>query len=228
LISNLDHFFLQDFDCPIVVVCQEWAASLFFNMATRHTKRATENEGFLEGKLLIALPGMTDDRFQQTVIYICAHSADGTMGIVINKPIPGLSFLNLMDQLEIATNARHGDFPVLFGGPVENSRGFVLHSNDYESTEATLPVSEQISLTATVDVLCALAEGRGPKRAILALGYAGWGPGQVESEFQDNGWLHCDADSSLVFDAEPDKKWRAALKKLGIDPTVLSTNAGRA
>jgi putative transcriptional regulator len=204
------------------------STGVFFIMASRHSKRVSENEGFLEGKLLIALPGMADDRFQQTVIYMCAHSADGAMGIVINKPIPGLSFSNLMDQLEIATHAGHGDFPVLFGGPVENSRGFVLHSNDYENTEATLPVSEQISLTATVDILCALAEGRGPKRAILALGYAGWGPGQVESEFQDNGWLHCDADPTLVFDAEPDKKWRAALKKLGIDPTGLSTVTGRA
>lgn len=197
-------------------------------MATRQDKREIENECFLEGKLLIALPGMPDDRFQQTVIYICAHSASGAMGIVINKPIPGLSFANLMDQLEIATDARHSDFPILFGGPVENSRGFVLHSNDYENTDATLSVSDNISLTATVDILCALAEGRGPKRAILALGYAGWGPGQVETEFQDNGWLHCDADPSLVFDTEPETLWRAALEQLGIDPTSLSANTGRA
>jgi putative transcriptional regulator len=197
-------------------------------MAKPELEQANETEGFLEGKLLIALPGMPDDRFQQTVIYMCAHSADGAMGIVINKPIPGLSFSNLMDQMEIATKAGHGDFPILFGGPVENSRGFVLHSNDYENTEATMPVSDQISLTATVDILCALAEGRGPRQAILALGYAGWGPGQIESEFQDNGWLHCEADPSLVFDARPENKWRAALGKLGIDPTGLSSNTGRA
>ncbi|MGY9106184.1 MAG: YqgE/AlgH family protein, partial [Alphaproteobacteria bacterium] len=154
-------------------------------MVSQRDKRITEDESFLEGKLLIALPGMADDRFQRTVIYMCAHSASGAMGIVINKPIPGLSFASLMDQLEIDTEIVPGDFPILFGGPVENSRGFVLHSNDYESTDATLSVSDQISLTATVDILCALAEGRGPERAILALGYAGWGPGQVETEFQD-------------------------------------------
>jgi len=197
-------------------------------MATQHDKGATENEGFLEGKILIALPGMPDDRFQQTVIYICAHSASGAMGIVINKPIPGLSFSNLMDQLEIELKSRRGDFPILFGGPVENSRGFVLHSNDYKSTDATLPVSDQISLTATVDILRALAEGCGPKQAILALGYAGWGPGQLETEFQDNGWLHCNASPSLIFNTEPKTKWRAALQCLGIDSTGLSANTGRA
>ena len=179
-------------------------------MATRHDKRLVEEGSFLEGKLLIALPGMPDERFEQTVIYVCAHSDSGAMGIVINKPIPGLSFTKLMEQLEISTNAGLGDFPILFGGPVENSRGFVLHSNDYKSTDATLSVSDNISLTATVDILCALAEGRGPKHAILALGYAGWGPGQVETEFQDNGWLHSDAAPELVFDMEPEMKWRAA------------------
>lgn len=187
-----------------------------------------EEGSFLEGKLLIALPGMPDERFEQTVIYVCAHSESGAMGIVINKPIPGLSFTKLMEQLEISTNAGLGDFPILFGGPVENSRGFVLHSNDYKSTDATLSVSDNISLTATVDILTALAEGRGPKHAILALGYAGWGPGQVETEFQDNGWLHCDAAPALVFDMEPEMKWRAALEHLGIDPTSLSANTGRA
>jgi putative transcriptional regulator len=197
-------------------------------MVSQRDKRIIEDESFLEGKLLIALPGMADDRFQQTVIYMCAHSASGAMGIVINRPIPGLSFASLMDQLELDTEIVPGDFPILFGGPVENSRGFVLHSNDYESTDATLSVSDQISLTATVDILCALAEGRGPERAILALGYAGWGPGQVETEFQDNGWLHCDAEPSLVFDVNPDTKWRAALEQLGIDPTGLSANTGRA
>jgi putative transcriptional regulator len=203
-------------------------AGLFFGMATQHDLGVAENEGFLEGKLLIALPGMPDDRFQQTVIYMCAHSASGAMGIVINKPMPGLSFADLMDQLEIATKSRRGDFPILFGGPVEKRRGFVLHSNDYESTDATLSVSDQISLTATVDILRALAEGRGPKQVILALGYAGWGPGQIETELQDNGWLHCDASPSLIFDAKPETKWRAALQCLGIDSTGLSANTGHA
>ena len=204
------------------------STSLTLGMATRHDKRVIDKGSFLEGKLLIALPGMPDERFEQTVIYVCAHSENGAMGIVINKPIPGLSFSKLMKQLEITINSEFGDFPILFGGPVENSRGFVLHSSDYNSADATLSVSDNISLTATVDILTALAEGRGPKRAILALGYAGWGPGQVETEFQDNGWLHCDAAPALVFDLEPELKWRAALEHLGIDPTSLSANTGRA
>jgi len=190
--------------------------------------RVNEGENFLEGKLLIAMPGMTDDRFMQTVVYMCAHSAKGAMGIVINKPIPGLTFTDLMKQLEIATTPTLADFPVLYGGPVETGRGFVLHSDDYESADSTLPVSEDISLTATLDVLRAIAEGGGPKRALFALGYAGWGPGQVETEFQHNGWLHCEADPALIFGTQPDEKWRTALSRLGIDPRGLVAEAGRA
>jgi putative transcriptional regulator len=197
-------------------------------MARRDDKRIIDDESFLEGKFLIALPGMLDERFAQTVIYVCAHSTNGAMGIVINKPIPGLSFASLMDQLEIFTHPKLADFPILYGGPVETTRGFVLHSNDYETADATLPVSDDISLTATTEILRAMADGRGPRHAILALGYAGWGPGQVESEFQDNGWLHCDADSALLFNMEPATKWRAALSRLGIDPLGLTANAGRA
>jgi putative transcriptional regulator len=197
-------------------------------MGSVKDRRVNEGESFLEGKLLIALPGMLDERFAQTVIYMCAHSAKGAMGIVINKPIPGLSFIDLMKQLEIPTNAGFKDFPVLYGGPVETGRGFVLHSDDYESADSTLPVSEDISLTATLDILRAIADGRGPRRALFALGYAGWGPGQVETEFQSNGWLHCEADPNLVFAVEPEAKWRAALGRLGVDPLGLSANAGRA
>ena len=197
-------------------------------MASISGTHVIDDESFLEGKLLIALPGMLDERFVQTVIYVCAHSANGAMGIVINKPIPGLSFSGLMKQLEITTPSAFGDFPILFGGPVDNSRGFVLHSSDYESADATLPVTDDISLTATLDILRAIADGNGPKRSILALGYAGWGPGQVETEFQDNGWLHCDADPGIIFDTDPETKWLAALKKLGINPVGLSTNTGRA
>lgn len=197
-------------------------------MASKSDSRVIDDESFLEGKLLIALPGMLDERFAQTVIYICAHSANGAMGIVINKPIPGLSFTGLMKQLEIGTPPAFDDFPILFGGPVDNSRGFVLHTSDYENVDATLPVTDGISLTATLDILRAIADGIGPKRSILALGYAGWGPGQVESEFQDNGWLHCDADPALIFDIDPEIKWQAALKHLGIEPMGLSANTGRA
>src|SRR5437762_10433494 len=166
-------------------------------MASSRDPKVDQSESFLKGTLLIALPGMTDERFAQTVIYMCAHSAKGAMGIVINKPIPGLSFAEVLKQLQIETKPLIDEFPILYGGPVETGRGFVLHSGDYEGSDSTLPVSEDISLTATLDILRALAEGRGPKQALFALGYAGWAPGQVETEFQRNGWLHCKADPSL-------------------------------
>jgi putative transcriptional regulator len=197
-------------------------------MASSRDPKIDQGESFLEGKLLIALPGMADERFAQTVIYVCAHSAKGAMGIVINKPIPGLSFAEVLKQLQIETKPLIGEFPILYGGPVETGRGFVLHSGDYEGSDSTLPVSEDISLTATLDILRALAEGRGPKQALFALGYAGWAPGQVETEFQRNGWLHCKADPSLVFGVDPEAKWRTALQRLGIGPSGLVADAGRA
>jgi len=197
-------------------------------MATSRDTRLNEGENFLEGKLLIAMPGMTDERFAQTVIYICAHSSKGAMGIVINKPIPGLSFAELMKQLQIETGPAAGELPILYGGPVETGRGFVLHSGDYEASDSTLPVSEDISLTATLDILRAIADGKGPKHALFALGYAGWGAGQVENEFQYNGWLHCHADPTLVFGTDPQAKWSTALSRLGIGPSGLVSDAGRA
>jgi putative transcriptional regulator len=197
-------------------------------MATSRDTRVNEGESFLEGKLLIALPGMVDERFAQTVIYMCAHSSKGAMGIVINKPIPGLSFAELMKQLQIETKPLVGELPILYGGPVETGRGFVLHSGEYEGSDSTLPVSEEISLTATLDILRAIAEGRGPKQALFALGYAGWGAGQVETEFQSNGWLHCEADPVLVFGTDPNDKWKTALARLGIGPSGLTANTGRA
>ena len=197
-------------------------------MATARDTRVDEGENFLEGKLLIAMPGMADERFAQTVIYMCAHSSKGAMGIVINKPIPGLSFTELMKQLQIDTRPVAGELPILYGGPVETGRGFVLHSGDYEGSDSTLPVSEDISLTATLDILRAIAEGRGPKHALFALGYAGWGAGQVESEFQFNGWLHCQADPDLVFGTNAQEKWSVALSRLGIGPSGLVADTGRA
>ena len=197
-------------------------------MATARDTRVDEGENFLEGKLLIAMPGMADERFAQTVIYMCAHSSKGAMGIVINKPIPGLTFAELMKQLQIETGPKAGELPILYGGPVETGRGFVLHSGDYEGSDSTLPVSEDISLTATLDILRAIADGRGPKRALFALGYAGWGAGQVENEFQVNGWIHCQADPTLVFGTDPQAKWSAALARLGIGPSGLVSDAGRA
>jgi len=197
-------------------------------MGSSRDHRVEQGESFLEGKLLIALPGMADDRFAQTVIYMCAHSSKGAMGIVINKPIPGLTFSEVMKQLNLDTKPTTTDLPILYGGPVETGRGFVLHSGDYEGSDSTLPVSEDISLTATLDILRAIAEGRGPKHVLFALGYAGWAPGQVESEFQSNGWLHCEADPGLVFGVSPDAKWRASLQRLGIGTSGLVSDAGRA
>jgi len=173
-------------------------------------KGAIEGTNFLEGKLLIALPGMGDPRFEKTVIFMCTHSQAGAMGLIINKPVAGLGFHELMNKLGLRITANTPDFPVLYGGPVETGRGFVLHSGDYESNESTIAVSQNISLTATLDILRAMADGRGPQKAIFALGYAGWGAGQIENEIRLNA------------------KWSAALKKLGIDMSGLSIHAGRA
>jgi putative transcriptional regulator len=189
---------------------------------------AGNGDNFLEGKLLIAMPGMADPHFERSVIFMCAHSSEGAMGIMINKPVSGLSFHDLMKKLDLHVKPNTPNFPILYGGPVETGRGFVLHSGDYESSEATLPVSEDISLTATLDILRAMADGRGPQHAIFALGYAGWTAGQIEDEIRRNGWIHCDCDPGLLFDAQLDEKWTAALRKLGIDVSGLSLHAGHA
>jgi putative transcriptional regulator len=191
-------------------------------------KEKIEGANFLEGKLLIALPGMTDPRFEKTVIFMCAHSNDGAMGLIINKPVQELGFHELMTRLGLRITANTPDFPVLYGGPVETGRGFVLHSGDYESPDSTMPVSPEISLTGTLDILRAMAEGRGPEKAIFALGYAGWGAGQIENEIRLNGWVHCDADNAILFEADTSARWATALKKLGIDLSGLSIHAGRA
>lgn len=187
-----------------------------------------EGENFLEGKLLIALPGMPDPRFEKSVIFMCAHSVEGAMGIIINHPVEGLTFGELMNKLELEVTDQASDLPVLFGGPVDTGRGFVLHSCDYESPEATLTVSDGISLTATVDILRAMGRGQGPRHALFALGYAGWGPGQIEDEIRANGWLHCDADASLLFEVDSAAKWSRALRKLGIDASGLTALVGQA
>ena len=190
--------------------------------------RANEGDNFLEGKMLIALPGMPDPRFEKTLIYMCAHSGEGAMGIIVNKAVEGLSFPELMKKLEVQTTDKTPNMPVLYGGPMETGRGFVLHTGDYDSQEATLPVAEDVSLTTTVEILRAMSEGRGPQQAIFALGYAGWSPGQIENELRGNGWLHCDADPSLLFGPGLDGKWAAALRKIGIDVSSLSAHTGRA
>lgn len=183
---------------------------------------------FLLGKLLIALPGMPDKRFEKSVIFVCAHSEQGAMGLIVNKPFEGLSFRELVERLDVRITANAPEPPVLFGGPVGTGQGFVLHTSDFGGGEATIAVTSEISLTATIDILRAIAEGRGPEKALFALGYAGWGPGQIEGELSSNGWIHCDAKKAILFDIDCDDKWRAALATLGADISGLSAEAGRA
>lgn len=187
-------------------------------------------DGFLEGKMLIAMPNIGDERFERTLIYVCVHNSEGAMGIVVNKPADNITFPALLDQLsiEVSPSASSLQCPILVGGPVEMGRGFVLHSGDYYAQDSTLPVDRGIGLTATIDVLHAIARGEGPAQAILALGYAGWAPGQLEAEIHANGWLHCDADSELLFGMDTEAKYHSALAKLGIDLSLLSGHAGHA
>lgn len=182
----------------------------------------------IEGKLLIAMPGMGDPRFDKSVIFMCAHSPDGALGLIVNKPTPELSFAKLLKQLNIDVPDVSRDVSVHFGGPVESGRGFVLHSGDFVSDISTLQVSEDFGMTATLDVMEALAGDGAPRDALLALGYAGWGPGQLEAEILQNGWLTCDATRALVFQEPDETKWTAALATLGVDALVLSADAGRA
>src|ERR1700759_5469612 len=193
------------------------------------------SRGYLDGQLLIAMPVMDDPRFERSVIYLCAHSSEGAMGIIVNRPAGSIDFPGLLVQLDIIKKSEQIKLPenaesmkVLKGGPVETGRGFVLHSSDFFIEDATLQIDDGICLTATVDILKAIARGAGPKHAILALGYAGWAAGQLESEIQDNGWLHCAADPDLIFGGDLEEKYRRALRKIGIDPGMLSTNAGHA
>ena len=189
--------------------------------------------GFLDGHFLIAMPGMADDNFARTVVYICAHSEDGAMGFVINRPQP-LSFSDVLLHLDllgkeevIRLPGRTLDFPIRSGGPVESGRGFVLHSDDYLS-ESSIPVSDDICLTATLDIVRAISRGRGPQRGLMMLGYAGWGAGQIENEIGANGWLTCPAQEELIFDTNLDNKYERALALMGISPAMLSAEAGHA
>ena len=182
----------------------------------------------LAGQLLVAMPQMSDPRFARSVVYLCAHSGDaGAMGLVINKLLGPLTMGELFAQLEIEPKGAVSAHPVHFGGPVEAGRGFVLHTADYRE-EATLHVDGNIAVTATLEVLRAIGKGRGPRQSLFALGYAGWGPGQLDAEIQANGWLSVAADDDIVFSADCDAKWRRALSKLGIDLSMLSSDAGHA
>ena len=182
----------------------------------------------LVGKLLVAMPALGDARFEHSVILICAHSDEGAMGLIVNKPLNELSFADLLTQLDIPKAPEGRDIRVHFGGPVERGRGFVLHSGDYAGGPSTLRFGGCFGMTATLDVLEALARGEGPREALLALGYAGWGPGQLESEIGRNDWLTSDPAPELIFACDDRAKWLAALRAMGIDPLSLSSQAGRA
>jgi putative transcriptional regulator len=203
--------------------------------ARRSSQRRSVKRGFLDGQMLIAMPAMGDERFARSVIYVCAHSTEGAMGIIVNQPAGNISFPDLLVQLDVIPVAdliqlppRAGEVKVLKGGPVDTQRGFVLHSSDFFIENSTLPIDEGICLTATLDILKAIARGDGPKSAILALGYAGWAPGQLENEIQHNGWLHCAADLDLIFGADTGGKYELALKKIGVPLGMLSSEAGHA
>lgn len=196
-------------------------------------QKKTATRGFLDDQFLIAMPGMKDDRFARSVIYVCAHSDEGAMGLIINQTQP-LRFPDLLVQLGIINEQEAirlppptRDFVVRNGGPVDRSRGFVLHSDDY-MVESSLPVSEDICLTATIDILRAISSGRGPRKALMALGYAGWGAGQLEHEIAENGWLTCPASVDLLFDSDIERKYDRIMASIGIDPARLSQTAGHA
>jgi putative transcriptional regulator len=205
-------------------------------MTARSKGRKGENGGYLDGQFLIAMPSMSDRRFARAVIYMCAHSTQGAMGLIVNQRAPHISFPELLEKLSIGSEPRSGagvrpapiDMDVQVGGPVDTGLGFVLHSSDYFAEDSTLPINDDVSLTATVEILRAIAGGTGPNRAILALGYAGWRPGQLEDEIQANGWLHCPADLDLLFDRNLDGKYERALSKIGINPSHLVNEAGHA
>jgi putative transcriptional regulator len=215
-------------------IAHRWA-----NLSVMKTPRSTSGKGrrrgYLDGQMLIAMPAMLDERFSRSLIYICAHSSEGAMGIVVNHPAPNINFSDLLVKLNVIPPAdviqlptRAGVVKVMRGGPVETERGFVLHSADFFIENSTLPIDDGICLTATIDILKAIARGEGPASAILALGYAGWAPGQLETEIQGNGWLHCTADPELIFGPDIGGKYQQALRKIGIDLGMLSSEAGHA
>lgn len=178
-------------------------------------------------QLLIAMPRLTNDAFARSVVYLCAHSAAGAMGIIVNQRIPEVKFKDLLGQLSLPQSELKVEPTVHFGGPVETGRGFVLHSIDFKRTE-TLCINNHIGITGTIDILKAISDGTGPQKSIFALGYAGWGPGQLESEMQQNAWITIPADDEIIFSPDLASKWEKALLKLGITPMTLSSEVGHA
>ena len=183
--------------------------------------------GSLQGQLLVAMPNMGDPRFDRAVIYMCEHTPEQAMGLVINHPSESVSFSDLLQQFDISQPKNSNGIQIHMGGPLETTRGFVLHSADYVQ-RGSLIISETMALTANVDILRAIANNEGPHHSLLALGYASWGPSQLENEIMDNVWLHIEADEELVFCTEPSQKWLRAMSKLGIDVSLLSADVGHA
>ncbi len=181
----------------------------------------------LTGQLLVAMPNMPDERFSKSVIYVCSHTKEGAMGLMINRVIPTLTFPDLLHQLDIQTYGMEDEIRVHLGGPVDEERGFVLHSPDYIK-DSTVVVGSKFALTATIDILRDMASGEGPAQSLLALGYAGWGPGQLDQEILENGWLSVPADDAIVYDNQMETKWERAMGQLGIDPRLLLDEAGHA
>lgn len=199
----------------------------------RRSKPARDS--YLDGQLLIAMPAMTDKRFARSVIYMCLHNEDGAMGLIINKRADNVSFAHLLRELGVIDDNSEDEVPatvldrsIQIGGPVKTEHGFVLHSPEYSTSGSTVEIASEIRLTNTVDILKAIARGRGPERSMIALGYSGWAPGQLESEIQANGWLSCPADADIVFDPDLELKYDRALAKLGVDLSHLVSYAGRA
>ncbi len=188
----------------------------------------TQTSGYLSGRLLIASPAMGDTRFARSVIYVCGHSDEQTMGLVINHPMEGLRLPELLKQLDMKSDIKVPDQPVLNGGPVERERGFVLHSLDFHTSDATMPISDKIGLTASKEVLEAINSENPPRHSALALGFANWGAGQIEDELSQNAWLVCEADEKLIFDDDYDSKWDRAMASIGVDPSRLVDTMGQA
>jgi len=191
------------------------------------SEKETLTGHYLEGSILVAMPSMSDPRFKKAIILLIAHNEEGAMGIVLNKNMEDLTFKSLLEQLEIDHDEDVGRARVHFGGPVDSERGFVLHSTDTIHETSTI-IGEGIAVTATLDMLQTMASGEGPSSSFVALGYAGWGPGQLEGEIQQNGWLVVDADPDLVFGDKIAGKWQSAISKLGFDPGLLSSEVGHA
>jgi putative transcriptional regulator len=182
---------------------------------------------WLTGQLLIAMPNMPDVRFARSVIYICSHGPTGAMGIVLNRLYGEANFHSLLDQLNITTTPITPNIAIHHGGPVETTRGFVLHSADYVR-EGTIRVDDNTGLSATLEILQAIAEGRGPDKFLMALGYTGWDSGQLDGEIKANGWITAPADDAILFDGDLETKWDRALAKIGISPSLLSIESGHA